>query len=119
MIPQEVVDIARICHEANRAYCITLGDHTQVPWDEAPQWQKDSAIDGVTHIKNNKDARPSASHENWLKMKEAEGWKYGPVKDAEKKEHPCFVPFGDLPKEQQMKDYIFTAIARAMLFHKV
>lgn len=39
--------IAQIVHEANRAYCATIGDFSQAKWDEAPDWQKASAIDGV------------------------------------------------------------------------
>jgi hypothetical protein len=44
------IDIARVCHEVNRAYCTSLGDESQLPWDSAPQWQKDSAINGVRFI---------------------------------------------------------------------
>lgn len=43
-----------------------------------------------------------------------EGWKYGPIKDADKKEHPCMVPFADLPAAQQAKDYIFRAVVHAL-----
>ena len=39
--------IARVAHEANRAYCLSLGDPSQLPWEEAPDWAKESAIDGV------------------------------------------------------------------------
>lgn len=56
---------------------------------------------------NNEDATPSASHESWLKQKTEEGWKYGEVKNPETKEHPCFVPYEQLPNEQKAKDYIF------------
>lgn len=59
------------------------------------------------------DASPSASHDSWLKEKREQGWKYGPVKDADKKEHPCFVPYDELPVEQRTKDYIFSAIVKA------
>jgi hypothetical protein len=38
---------ARAAHEANRAYCGALGDWSQPSWDAAPQWQKDSARNGV------------------------------------------------------------------------
>lgn len=103
-------DIARVCHEANRAYCLSLGDMSQLPWDEAPQWQRDSAINGVEFHIANPDAGPSSSHDAWLAEKVKAGWKYGPVKDADKKEHPCCVPYEKLPVEQQMKDYLFSAI---------
>jgi hypothetical protein len=29
--------IARVAYEANRAYCRTIGDDSQKPWDEAEQ----------------------------------------------------------------------------------
>ncbi|MEQ9948114.1 RyR domain-containing protein [Pectobacterium aroidearum] len=65
----------------------------------------------VFHL--NGDHPPEASHNKWLEFKKQDGWKYGPVKDAEKKEHPCFVPYGQLPKEQQVKDYLFRAVVHA------
>ena len=91
--------IARVTHEINRAYCQALGDFSQPAWEDAPEWQRDSALNGVTMHLENPDAEPEASHENWLKEKEADGWVYGPVKNPEKKEHPCMVPFSDLPRE--------------------
>lgn len=110
-----IVAVARTCHEVNRAYCQAIGDNSQVPWEQAPEWQKKSAINGVLFHKNNPNAGPEHSHNSWLAEKEATGWKYGPVKDEEKKEHPCFVPYSELPKEQQAKDYIFRAIAHELL----
>lgn len=107
-------DIAMIAHEANRAYCKQIGDDTQLPWDQAEQWQRDSAIKGVEFHLANPDATPENSHESWLAEKEATGWKYGPVKDPEKKEHPCFVPYNQLPVIQQAKDYLFRGIVHAL-----
>lgn len=107
-----IIEVARLCHEANRAYCLALGDTSQVAWADAPEWQRQSAVNGVEFICINQDASPSASHESWLKEKLENGWKYGPVKDADKKEHPCCVPYDQLPPEQRAKDYIFGAIVR-------
>ena len=106
--------VARVCHEVNRAYCQALGDNSQPPWDEAPDWMKSSAATGVGYHLNNPNAGPEASHELWMAEKVATGWKFGPVKDAEKKEHPCMVPFDELPKEQQAKDYIFRAVVHSL-----
>lgn len=106
-------DIARIVHEANRAYCLTIGDDSQAPWDEAPGWQCESAVKGVEGILSGAIVKPEQSHEGWLAEKARTGWKYGPVKNAETKEHPCFVPYGELPPEQQVKDAIFFAIVKA------
>lgn len=109
-----IEQIARITHETNRAYCQALGDNSQAVWEDAPEWQRRSAIKGVlfhllNHVKGVAPS-PSASHDAWLAEKRADGWVYGPVKDPEKKEHPCFVPYNELPIEQRMKDYLFGAV---------
>lgn len=103
-------EVAKLAHEVNRAYCQANGDNSQVPWEEAPDWQKESALLGVDLHANDPDAGPQRSHESWMEQKVKDGWVYGPVKDAEKKEHPCLVPFDQLPVDQQAKDYIFRAV---------
>lgn len=114
MKDQEIERIAGVAHEANRAYCLAFGDTSQPAWENAPDWQKISAIDGVRFHLANPDAGPDHSHNAWLKEKQENGWKYGPVKDADKKEHPCFVPYEGLPAEQKAKDYLFRGIVHAM-----
>lgn len=108
------VDVAKVCHEVNRVYCKSIGDDSQPTWDEAPDWQKLSAINGVLFHLKNPDAGPPGSHENWLKDKQADGWVYGEKKDPEAKTHPCMVPYDQLPKEQQTKDALFVAIVHAL-----
>lgn len=109
-----IEQIARIAHETNRAYCASIGDDSQPSWDAAPDWQKQSALNGVrfhleSHAKG-ETASPSASHDSWLEEKRADGWSYGPVKDPALKQHPCFVPYEELPVEQRLKDYLFSAV---------
>ena len=110
-------DIARVCHEANRAYCISIGDDSQPAWEDAPEWQRESAIDGVRfHLDSGEmdGFDPAASHENWMRQKEDDGWVYGSVKDPVKKQHPCMVPYDELPEEQRRKDHLFTAVVLAL-----
>lgn len=104
---------AEICHEANRVYCRSLGDFSQVPWAEAPEWQRESVRNGVRFHVEHPSAGPSASHDNWMREKITAGWSYGLAKDEKQKLHPCCVPFEELPLEQQLKDHIFTAIVHA------
>ena len=117
--PSAVVDrarilrIAEVAHEANRAYCQTIGDMSQMPWPMAPEWQREIAINGIKFHLDNPDSKPEDSHNSWLKEKEAAGWKYGPVEDADKKEHPCCVPYGELPEHQKVKDRLFISVVRA------
>lgn len=109
-----VEEIARVCHEANKSFCESMGDLSQPSWEEAPAWQRTSAVNGVTYHMANPNSTPYDSHNNWLKDKEADGWRYGPVKDPELKEHPCMVHYGELPAEQRAKDYIFLSIVRTL-----
>lgn len=111
----DINTIARICHEANRAYCASIGDTSQLPWTDAPEWQKSSALKGVQFHIDNPNADASASHESWYAEKEADGWSYGPEKDPENKRHPCFVAFKELPVEQQIKDHIFRSIVHGCI----
>ena len=102
-----VLGIAAVCHGLNKALCESQGDTSQVDWDKAEDWQKESAVKGVQFALANPTAPPSAQHEAWMADKIAEGWKYGQVKDAVKKEHPALVPYEELPNSQKSKDYIF------------
>ena len=108
----KVILIAALCHAANAAYCASLGDDSQVAWDAAPEWQKESAIKGVQFCLANPDAPPSANHDSWMAEKVKAGWVYGEVKDpaATPPTHPCIVPFDQLPREQQFKDVLFKTI---------
>lgn len=111
---KQIEDIAKVCHEANRAYCETQNDPSQVEWNKAEKWQKDSAILGVKFNLDNPAAPASSSHDCWLAEKKKEGWKYGKIKDAVKKTHPCYVPYGDLPVFQQKKDLLFKRVVNAL-----
>lgn len=109
-----IEEIACVAHEVNRAYCEALGDHSQPAWEDAPEWQRESAFVGVRLLVENHDAGPQASHESWSAQKVAEGWTYGPEKRPDLKEHPCLVPFHLLPLEQRAKDYIFCGVVLAL-----
>ena len=111
----KIKHIAQFCHEANRAYCHVIGDDSQRTWEEAEEWQRKSAIDGVRFALANPKAPASAQHDAWLDAKAADCWKYGPVKDPTKKEHPCMVPYSELPFDQRVKGHLFRAIVRAFV----
>ena len=107
--------IASHCHDANKAFCDAIGDHSQVEWEDAGDRIRQSAIDGVVKIIDMEITTPADSHSSWMKFKLADGWKYGPVKDSEKKEHPCIVEYSKLPPEQIAKDFIFFNIVKAYM----
>lgn len=115
LLAATALKVARICHEVNRALCASQGDHTQLPFDEAPEWQQDSAILGVFFHHNNPDAGPSNSHDSWMREKLDNGWVYGATKDEDLQTHPCIVPFDQLPTAQQSKDFVFRQIVHSVL----
>ncbi|MDL2342429.1 MAG: RyR domain-containing protein [Patescibacteria group bacterium] len=97
----------------NRAYCVATGDKSQEAWDKTPEWQQESALVGVkAHL--SKELSPRESHEAWAAHKLADGWSWGLTKDADKKKHPCLVPYDSLPITQRVKDYLFTAVVKNM-----
>lgn len=115
----DVNDIARVAHEVNKEFCVSIGDTTQTSWVDAPDWQRQSAVNGVNFHINNPDAPASSSHDSWMKEKVDDGWVYGELKDpdATPPTHHCIVPFEELPVEQQSKDFIFRSVVHALQGH--
>ena len=109
--------IAQMCHEANRIYCVSLGDFSQGEWNQAPDWQRESAINGVKAQLADPDMTPEMSHESWLEEKRKAGWVYGTTKNEETKVHPCFLKYDMLPEDQKLKDTIFSGICKMMIPH--
>jgi hypothetical protein len=87
----------------------------QTRWDEGtPEWQKESAINGVEFHLTHPAAKPEDSHNNWLAQKIADGWVFGEVKDVEAKKHPCMVSYEKLPEVQRAKDSLFIAVVHSL-----
>jgi hypothetical protein len=111
------MNIAKVAHEINKAYCEAIGDSSQPTWEDTPEEIRRSAELGVQFHTANPEATPSDSHASWLANKQAEGWVYGEVKDLEAKTHPCMKPYDELPESQRVKDYLFKQVVTS-LSHK-
>jgi RyR domain len=108
--------IATVCHDANASYCAhVMNDDSQDPWEFAPDWQRESAIQGVRFMIDNPDSSSARVHLSWMSHKLLDGWVYGSKKDAMAKTHPCLVPYEELPVEQRRKDALFRAIVTALI----
>lgn len=101
-------DIGRVCHEANRALQIVLGEEPSAHWDDADDDMRSSTINGVMEALDG--ATPENLHEIWVAAKAEQGWVNGETKDPVARTHPCMMPYEDLPKEQKLKDHLFAAI---------
>ena len=107
-----ILACARAAHEANRAYCIAIGDASQLPWEAAPLWQHKSACAGVRQALAG--VTPEQQHQAWCLDKRVDGWVLGAAKDQDRKTHPCLVPYAELPEQQRRKDELFGKVARAV-----
>jgi hypothetical protein len=110
----EVLQIAMVCHQANKAWCEANNDNSQKDWNEAEDWQRQSAIMGVEFRLKNPNAGKDAQHNAWMQDKINDGWVYGDIKDAVAKTHPCIIEFEKLPEFQQKKDALFCAIVDSL-----
>lgn len=43
------------------------------------------------------------THENWARQRLSDGWRWGPVREDASREHPCLVPYEELPEAE--RDY--------------
>jgi ryanodine receptor 2 len=44
------------------------------------------------------------THEVWSKTRMDDGWTYGPERNDAKKQHPCLIPYGELPESEKEYD---------------
>lgn len=112
----QIEQIAELAYEVNRAYCKAIGDASFPAWNDALSWQRAVNMGGVRfhlrHLSAGQIPPPSQGHTAWVEKRVACGWRYGPVEDMEKKEHPYIAPYDQLPVEQQVKDYLFAAVVK-------
>lgn len=57
-----LIAIAKACHQANKAWCEEHDDRSQKDWDDAEEWQRESAIKGVEFRLANPQAGKDAQH---------------------------------------------------------
>lgn len=102
---------AQLIHEINNTINrVFKPDWPIYSWDEAPQEMKDSTYRGIRYALENTDATGEDQHNAWMAERTQQGWVYGPVKNEETKEHPCLVPYDQLPIEDRLKDHTFRTI---------
>lgn len=108
--------IARIRHMGWVCFQIAAGQ----PYNMYPTIdQLDSLKQGVEYALDNPNMTPEQNHENWMRMKVSQGWKYGKVKDFDKKTHPDLVPFDNLPeieKKKDIMDNLMNKMAKSLFF---
>lgn len=103
---------AEISHELNLALRAYFGqdDGLAKPSANLGKVIKEALKDGVYPLD------PKASWERWKEMRLAEGWKFDPAYNKEKKTHPNLViDYSSLPESERIKDYTFWAAVNAVI----
>ena len=44
------------------------------------------------------------THEVWAQERIAQGWRFGRTRNDERKEHPCLIPYEELPESEKVFD---------------
>ena len=106
--------VARVCHEANRALQRVQEDPAPSrSWLFCPADIREGVAEGVRAARSG--TTPRGLWESWKQGKLALGWTYGPEKDPVKKTHPCLTEnYEDLPQGQRDKDQLFLLIVMAL-----
>lgn len=116
--PQRAPDahepVARVVHEAVRAWARAAGDASIKAWGQAPKWQREATREAIAFRLDNPGAPASAQHDQWMAEKKAAGWKRGKTKNAAKKTHPLLVPYEELPEFERRKDALVGAVIDAL-----
>ncbi|MFC4726314.1 RyR domain-containing protein [Glycocaulis abyssi] len=110
----DIETIARVCHEAVRAYCEALGETALPPWDEAEDWQVEATLAAVCFRVENPDASPGDQHQQWMEEKRRSGWQFGHTRNDHLRTHPMMVPFEALPATEKRKDLLFQRVVDAL-----
>jgi hypothetical protein len=112
---EEVERISQIAHAVNRALCLQTGLSSET-WEEATADTKESMAEGIIAASNfvaqsqGRQMNPEESHNSWMTKKLRAGWRYGPAKDEAGKVHPCLLPWAELPRDERLKDVLFSGI---------
>ena len=45
-------------------------------------------------------------HDVWARQRLNDGWTWGPARDDAQKQHPCLVPYAELPESEKQYDRV-------------
>lgn len=111
--------VEQVAVGCNSACCnfLNSSDHTRnamLPWELMSEEERNGLISRV----NIKLTRPEMSaellHNEWMDMMISEGWRYGPLKDVNKKSDPMLLSYNDLIIEYRMLDVIISRIVSTL-----
>jgi len=114
----KLIQVGKICHEVHRAYCKEINSKTQPEWVNITNQHKEVILNSVKQILDGKINSPDESHNNFIKVKEEQGWVYSEKYSIENKTNPRLVPFENLSSKDRMKEILFFTIVSSFKINK-
>lgn len=72
--------------------------------DYTPQPIATANVELPAEIRQLTERLAEHAHDIWAAQRLADGWRLGPVRDDARKEHPCLVPYAQLPEAEKTYD---------------
>lgn len=82
----------------------TTPDETPMKSAYIPQPIDVSSIELPAELTPLTEALARNVHEVWAATRIAQGWRFGPERNDLLKEHPCLIPYDELPEEERTYD---------------
>jgi len=91
-----------------------IGKNDSGAWHEQSVERQQGIVEGVAKVLDGSIKTPEDAHASWIARMRADGWSYGPKKDAQLKLHPCIVHYKDLRHEDRVQDRLFLDTIQAL-----
>lgn len=114
MTPIELDRIARVVHEAVRAWARANDQNASRSWSQCAKWMREATYESVRFVLEHPDAPASAQHDQWMEKKRRDGWTHGAEKSGVSKTHPMLVPYDELPLVERRKDELVRCLVAAL-----
>lgn len=114
MLESKIVEIAKVCHQADKGICESWGDFSQKDWDDLPKEHQECTVAYVEYLLLNSDVTPIEQHDAWVQSKLAIGWVRWNPDCIVPNTHPCMVEYEELGHQRHVRDTVFAAIVRRM-----
>mgnify|MGYP003640624765 CR=1 FL=1 len=104
---KKIKQVAKTAHATHRAYCIEMGIPTQPKWNDVESEHKQVVCNSVNLILIGHIDTVEESHDEFIKFKHSQGWRFGEIYSIENKINPRMVAFSRLTLEQRIKERLF------------
>ena len=111
------LQIAMACHKVHNVLCESHGLQV-IPWEDKSPEHHTIVIDSIDRILSGEIESPEEAHDNFVAMKEADGWDYDTEYSTANKTNPRLCDWDELDDVDRMKEELFFAVASSFIKRK-